>query len=175
MKTKTPQDDRILEIVEPVAEDLGYKVVRIRVMGSKRTVLQIMAERPDGTMSVADCAKLSRALSAVMDVEDPIRGEYALEVSSAGVDRPLTRLEDFDRYEGFEAKLELDRMAEGRKRFKGTLAGTDDGNVCLDMDGEDDLILIPFDWLSDAKLVITDELMKASAKAAKAARNGKTD
>lgn len=165
MQFRTEQERRILGIAAPVANDLGLNIVRVRIINRKVVTLQIMAEQPDGTISIEDCSRLSRALSAELDVEDPIRSEYNLEVSSPGVDRPLTRLEDFDRYEGFEAKLELDRMVEGRKRFRGILAGLDDGNVCLDMPGEDETVLIPFEWLYDAKLVITDALMKASAKA----------
>ena len=120
-----------------------------------------MAERPsDGDMAVEDCARLSRAVSEVLDAADPIAGEYLLEVSSPGVDRPLTRLKDFDLFEGYEARLELDRMAEGRKRFKGVLAGIEGDNVAIDLEGEEDTALIPFAWIVDAKLVLTDELMK---------------
>jgi ribosome maturation factor RimP len=127
--------------------------------------LQVMAERAvDGDMNVEDCAKLSRALSEVLDAADPITGEYTLEVSSPGVDRPLTRLKDFEAYEGFEARLELDRLAEGRKRFRGMLAGLDGDNVAMDLEGEADTTLIPFAWIVEAKLVMTDELMKRGAR-----------
>ena len=121
-------------------------------------------------IAVEECARLSRAVSEVFDAADPISGEYLLEVSSPGVDRPLTRQSDFDLFEGYEARLETDRMIEGRKRFKGTVAGTDGDNVAMDLDGEEDTALIPFDWLVDAKLVLTDELMKAGAEK-RAARN----
>jgi ribosome maturation factor RimP len=119
VKTSTPQDERILALVDPVADAMGLEVVRVRVMGGKKTTVQIMAERHDGGMDVEDCAKLSRAVSAVFEDEDPISGEYNLEVSSPGIDRPLTALPHFERWEGFEAKLELDRLVEGRKRFRG--------------------------------------------------------
>jgi len=126
LRGKTAEDLRLLELIDPVAEGQGYSIVRLRLMGGDRARrLQIMAERPDGSMPVEDCARLARAVSQVLDDADPIRGEYMLEVSSPGVDRPLTRLADFETYEGFQAKLELDRVAEGRKRFKGELAGVE--------------------------------------------------
>ena len=166
MKTKTDMDARILEIAEPVAADLGLEIVRVRVMANKRTTVQIMAERiSDGQMDVQNCAKLSRELSAVLEVEDPLRDPYALEVSSPGVDRPLTTLEQLARYEGYLARLELDRLVEGRKRFRGILAGNDGDSVGIDLDGEDDTAFVPFDWIADAKLLITDELIKAGQEA----------
>jgi ribosome maturation factor RimP len=124
-----------------------------------------MAERPsDGDMNVEDCARLSRAISEIMDAADPIAGEYTLEVSSPGVDRPLTRLADFEAYQGYEARIELDRLAEGRKRFKGVLAGVDEGQVAVDLEGEAETALIPFSWIVEAKLVLTDQLMKRGAE-----------
>ena len=166
MRGKTAEDMRLLELIEPVAEAAGYEIVRLRLMGGdKQRRLQIMAERAiDGDMMVEDCAKLSRAISEVMDAADPIAGEYMLEVSSPGVDRPLTRLKDFATYEGYEARLELDRMAEGRKRFRGVLAGVDGDNVAIDLEGEEHTALIPFSWIIEAKLVLTDELMKRGAE-----------
>jgi ribosome maturation factor RimP len=141
-------------------------IVRLRLMGGDHARrLQIMAERADGTMLVEDCAALARAISAVMDAADPITGEYLLEVSSPGVDRPLTRLEDFAAYEGFEARLEIDRLAEGRKRFRGELAGVDGDLVAINLDGEAETALLPFSWIVDAKLVVTDALMKRGANA----------
>ena len=116
-------------------------------------------------MLVEDCAALSRAVSEVLDAADPIKGEYSLEVSSPGIDRPLTRLKDFEAYEGYEARIELDRLAENRKRFKGELAGVEGDDVAIDLEGEDETALIPFAWISDAKLVITDQLMKRGAEA----------
>ena len=176
MRAKTAQARQLLELIDPIAGSLGLDVVRIRLMsGAKRQRLQIMAERPsDHDISVEHCAKLSRAVSEVFDAADPIAGEYLLEVSSPGIDRPLTRPVDFELFEGEEARLETDRMIEGRKRFKGVLAGFEDGNVLIDLDGEDDTALIPFDWLSDAKLVLTDALMKRGA-AIRAARGEPED
>src|SRR5665213_2732649 len=119
MRGKTAEDQRLLELLDPVAQAAGYELVRLRLMGgSERRRLQIMAERPAedehaGEMLIEDCAKLSRALSEVLDAADPVSGEYVLEVSSPGVDRPLTRKKDFELYEGFEARIELDRLAEG--------------------------------------------------------------
>jgi ribosome maturation factor RimP len=176
LRAKTVEDREILELVDPVAETLGLEIVRVRLMGGTlRRRLQIMAERPaDNDISVEECARLSRAVSEVLDAADPIAGEYLLEVSSPGVDRPLTRLKDFDIFEGLEARLETDRMIEGRKRFKGLLAGTDEENIAIDLDGEDDTALIPFDWLADAKLVMNDALLKRGA-AIRAARGEPED
>ena len=172
LKAKTVEDRALLELIEPVAKSLGLDIVRVRLMGGTlRRRLQIMAERPsDHDIAVEECARLSRAVSEIFDAADPIAGEYLLEVSSPGVDRPLTRQSDFDLFEGYEARLETDRMVEGRKRFKGILAGTEGENIAIDLDGEEDTALIPFDWLVDAKLVLTDELMKAGAEK-RAARN----
>jgi ribosome maturation factor RimP len=129
-----------------------------------------MAERPeDHDIGIDECARLSRAFSEVLDAADPISGEYVLEVSSPGVDRPLTRLEDFQTWEGWEARIELDRLVENRKRFKGKLAGVDGDNVAIDLEGEEETALVPFAWIADAKLVLTDELMKKGA-AERAAR-----
>jgi ribosome maturation factor RimP len=165
MRGKTAEDLRLLELLDPVADVTGYEIVRLRLMGGEfQRRLQIMAERPDGDMNVEDCAKLSRAFSEIMDAADPIKGEYVLEVSSPGVDRPLTRLKDFETYEGFEARIELDRLAEGRKRFRGQLAGVEGDQVALDLEGEEETALVPFAWIIDAKLVLTDQLMKRGAE-----------
>jgi len=165
MRGKTAEDLGLLELLDPVAEAAGYEIVRLRLMGGEHARrLQIMAERPqDGDMNVEDCARLSRAISEIMDAADPIAGEYTLEVSSPGVDRPLTRLKDFETFEGYEARIELDRMAEGRKRFKGVLAGAEDDAVAIDLEGEEETALVPFAWIVEAKLVLTDELMKRGA------------
>jgi len=165
LKTKTNMDERILAIASPVAGDMGYGIVRIRVQGGNRSVVQIMAERlSDGKMNVADCAQLSRALSSTFEVEDPIDGAYVLEVSSPGLDRPLTDMKHFEQYTGLLARLELDRFVEGRKRFRGILAGIDGDNVAIDLDKEDETALIPFAWISEAKLLITDEVIKKGQK-----------
>ena len=181
MRAKTVEDRDILELVDPVAESIGLSIVRVRLMGGTlRRRLQVMAERPaDNDIAVEECARLSRAMSEVLDAADPIAGEYLLEVSSPGIDRPLTRLKDFDLFEGLEARLETDRMIEGRKRFKGMLAGTEvgpDGQACvaIDLDGEEETALIPFDWLVDAKLVMNDALLKRGA-AIRAARGEPED
>ena len=165
MLAKAPVDRRIAEIVRPTVEGMGFDLVRVRLMGGRRATLQIMAERPDGRMEVEDCAELSRALSAVLDVEDPIENEYTLDVSSPGIDRPLTRIEDFGRWAGFVARLETDAPVDGRKRWKGVLAGVEDGAVLLDT--EQGPARLPFADLADAKLVLTDELVEASLKAQK--------
>ena len=179
MRGKTQEDIGLVEMLDPVAESVGYEIVRLRLMGgAEQRRLQIMAERPlqedgsGGDMNVEDCAKLSRAISEILDAADPISGEYTLEVSSPGVDRPLTRLKDFDTYAGLEIRIELDRVAEGRKRFKGELAGVEDGQVGLNLEGEDDTtVYFPFEWIVDAKLVLTDQLMKRGAEQ-RAARVG---
>lgn len=165
MRGKTSEDRQLLELLDPVAEAAGYEIVRIRLMGGATRRLQIMAERPeDGEMGIDDCTRLSRAVSEVLDAADPIEGEYALEVSSPGIDRPLTRLKDFDTYEGLEARIELDRLADGRKRFKGELAGIEDDQVGINTEEDPDSTLyIPFAWISEAKLVMTDQLMKRGA------------
>jgi ribosome maturation factor RimP len=165
MRGKTTEDQRLVELLDPVAEAAGYEIVRLRLMGGENARrLQIMAETPDGEMVVEDCARLSRAISEVMDAADPIKGEYTLEVSSPGVDRPLTRLKDFATYEGHEARIELDRVAEGRKRFRGVLAGVDGDNIGIDLEGEEATAMVPFSWIVDAKLILTDALMKRGAE-----------
>ena len=168
MRGKTAEDLELVSLLDPVAEAAGYELVRLRLMGGAAARrLQIMAEKSDGTMNVEDCARLSRAVGAVLDDADPIAGEYALEVSSPGIDRPLTRYKDFTNHEGLEARIELDRMAEGRKRFRGVLAGTEtvDGAemVAVDLEGEEHTALVPFAWIIEAKLVLNDQLMKLGA------------
>ncbi len=163
-----PQIDRLTELLTPVIEGAGFELVRLAMIGGKTAILQVMAEKPDGTMTANQCATLSRAISALLDEEDPIAGEYNLEVSSPGIDRPLTRLKDFDRWEGYQAKLELSQMIEGRKRFKGVLAGIEDDNICIDLEGEEDTALIPFNLLATAKLMLTDDLIRDTLRAAKA-------
>ena len=165
MIAKAPIDQRLAAIVQPSLEGMGFELVRLRLMSGKKITLQIMAERPDGTMEVEDCAELSRNLSAILDVEDPISGEYTLEVSSPGIDRPLTRLTDFDRWEGYEAKLETDELIDGRKRFKGVLAGIEGSEVLIEID--EGTIGLQFDWLADAKLVLTDDLITESLRRSK--------
>ena len=165
MIAKAPFDQRLAALLTPTIEGMGFDLVRLRLMAGKKATLQIMAERPDGTMEVEDCADLSRQISAIMEVEDPIASEYNLEVSSPGIDRPLTRLKDFDRWEGHEAKLETVEMIDGQKRFKGILAGTDGDEVLLEID--QGTIGLEFDWLADAKLVLTDDLITESLRRSK--------
>ena len=170
MRAKTAEDRKLIEQFDPIAEALGLDIVRVRLMGSNRPGgarrLQIMAERKsDGDINVNQCARLSRAVSTYLEEADPIEGEYMLEVSSPGIDRPLTRLKDFATFEGYEARLELDRLAEGRKRFRGTLAGIEDDLIAIDLEGEEDTAMIPFAWVVEAKLVLTDELLKKGAEA----------
>ena len=168
---KTAIDRKLAEIVTPVIEGLGFELVRIRLMGGKIHTLQIMAERPDGGIVVEDCAVISTAVSAVLDVEDPLEDEYVLEVSSPGIDRPLTRLKDFDVWEGYEARIETTELIDGRRRFKGLLAGTEGDEVLIEIEdqGEDVTIGLQFDWLSDAKLILTDELIAEMLRQRKAA------
>lgn len=158
---KTAIDRRLAEIVGPTIEGLGFELVRLRLQGGKRATLQIMADRPEGGIDVDDCATISTAVSAVLDVEDPIEENYALEVSSPGIDRPLTRLKDFDMWDGYEVKIETSEMIDGRRRFKGVIRGTEGDEVLLELDeqGETLTIGLQFDWLSDAKLVLTDDLI----------------
>lgn len=172
---KAAIDRRLAEIIGPVIEDMGFELVRIRLMSGKSQTLQIMAERPTGGIEVDECAEISTAVSAVLDVEDPILDAYTLEVSSPGIDRPLTRLKDFETFEGYEAKLETTELIDGRRRFKGELAGVEGDEVLINVDGssegEETVTLgLKFDWLSDAKLVMTDELIREMLRQRKAAQ-----
>ena len=181
VRAKTPEDRKLLDLLDPVVEAQGFELVRVRLMGGSATgrTLQIMAERPqDGDLGIDDCMRLSRAISEVMDAADPVSGEYRLEVSSPGIDRPLTRIKDFQAHEGLEAKIELDRLADRRKRFKGVLAGVEDvdgqPHVAVNLDGEEDTVLVPFAWMQDAKLTLSDALMTLGAQK-RAARMGGVD
>lgn len=164
---KAAIDRRMAEIITPVIEDMGFELVRVRLMSGKETTLQIMADKPNGGIEVDDLALINQALGAVLDVEDPILEEYTLEVSSPGIDRPLTRLKDFDMFEGYEAKLETDELIDGRRRFKGELAGIEDDEVLINV--AEGTVGLKFDWLSDAKLVLTDELITEMLRQRKAA------
>lgn len=153
---------RIAALVCPTIEAMGYGLVRVQVQGRQRMRLQIMAERnDDAAMTVDDCAALSRAVSAVLDVDDPIASAYTLEISSPGIDRPLVRLADYDRFAGFEARIELARMIDGRRRFQGRLIGTAGEDVRIDVAGVE--VGLPFADIQRAKLVLTDELLAAQA------------
>lgn len=156
---------RIEALIDPALAGLGYEIVRTRFGGSARQVLQIMADRRDGQpITVEDCAEISRTVSALLDVEDPISGAYDLEVSSPGIDRPLVRPRDFVRYCGFEAKLELAVARDGRRRFRGTITEVDETSVTVTCEGE--AVLIPFAELATAKLVLNDALIAFAANAA---------
>ena len=151
----------------PAVEAAGYRLVRLRLMGGKRKTLQILAERPDGQMDVEDCARLSRTLSEVLEAADPIDEEYVLEVSSPGIDRPLTAAADFSRFAGHEARVELARGIDGRRRFKGRLIGFEGTDVLMDVADESETrrIRFPYSDVVEAKLVLTDQLIQESLKA----------
>jgi ribosome maturation factor RimP len=150
--------NRITEIIEPSLDAMGYRLVRVAVLGAGRMTLQIMAERrDDAPMTVDDCADISRSVSALLDVADPIASAYTLEVSSPGIDRPLVRPEDYDRFAGFEARIELSQPLAGRKRFRGRLLGRAGDNVRLIAEtGE---VHVPLSAIARAKLVLTDDLL----------------
>jgi ribosome maturation factor RimP len=152
-------------VFEPVIEKAGFKLVRLRIMGGAAKTLQVMAERPDGSMDVEGCAVLSHALLDFIEAEDPIEGDYEIEVSSPGIDRPLTRLMDFARWSGHEAKIELTVPVEGRKRFRAVLLGLDGTDVMIRADNTD--IKFPFRSVANAKLVLTDKLINEDLKVRK--------
>lgn len=159
---------RVAMLAEPVLADLGYRLVRVRIVGQGRCTVQVMAERPDGTMTIEDCEQVSRALSPVLDVDDPVPGEYLLEVSSPGIDRPLVRPGDFERWAGHEVKIEMVELLGGRRRFRGVLEGFEDGEVRLFFEaeaGEEPVVIgLPFDGIAEARLVMTDRLIRESLK-----------
>ncbi len=171
--TEQGLDARVAAIVEPVIEDLGFRLVRTKISAANGCTLQIMAERPDGTMTVEDCESVSRAVSPALDVEDPINRAYHLEVSSPGIDRPLVRAGDFNRWSGHELKVEMAVMLDGRKRFRGTLLGAAAGAAKVRLpdarEGEDETVSLPLENIGEAKLVLTDELITAALQAEKAA------
>ena len=160
------QMDKIAKLIEPTIEQLGYELVRVQLFTSPKggaSTLQIMAEAEDGTMTVEGCAKISREVSVIMDVEDPIDSEYVLEVSSPGLDRPLTRLKDFKNYAGYEIKVEMNKTVDNRKRYRGKLLGVEEELILMNVDGEQHKF--SFADIQKAKLVMTDELMAlATAK-----------
>jgi len=159
---KAAIDRHLAEIIQPVIAGMGFELVRVRLTGNRSKTLQIMADRPDGGIVVADCARLSTALSAVLDVEDPIAETYTLEVSSPGIDRPLTRLKDFAAWSGHAARIETNELIDGQRRFKGTLASVDGDEVLIEI--EQGTVGLKFDWLADAKLVLTDALITATLR-----------
>jgi len=172
---ETGLEARIAHIVEPVIDGLGYRLVRVKLSAMNGATLQIMAEKPDGSMTVEDCEILSHDLSPALDVEDPIDRAYNLEVSSPGIDRPLVRRSDFVRWAGHEAKIELARLLDGRKRFRGRLAGVDGDDVVIEMardGGAPERISLPLADLAEARLVLTDDLIRESLNRQKHARQG---
>ena len=172
--TETGTDARIAAIVEPVARSLDMRLVRVRLSGQNGLTLQVMAERRDGTMTVEDCEALSKALSPALDVEDPIDKAYHLEVSSPGIDRPMVRRYDFARWAGHLVKVETSVMVENRKRFRGTIASVGEDGFVIERDqvgeGEEPAVTIPFVALAEARLILTDELIRDALKADKAAK-----
>lgn len=164
---------RVAAIAGPVLEGMGYRLVRIKISGELGCTVQVMAERPDGTMLIEDCEAISHALSPVLDVSDPIDKAYRLEVSSPGIDRPLVRRTDFDRYVGYLVKVELAVPFDGRKRYRGKLGAIEGNAIALERDSvrgdEDPNILLPLEDISDARLVLTDELVAESMRRGKIA------
>ena len=173
--TETGIDARVADIIEPTINQMGYQLVRVKLSGQNGLTLQIMAERPDGIMTVNDCEKLSMAISPALDVEDPIDKAYHLEVSSPGIDRPMVRKSDFTRWIGHVVKFETSVMVEGRKRFRGKISSVSDDAFVLEREtpakDEELLVGIPFNTLSEARLILTDDLIRDALKADKAARS----
>ena len=159
---------RVAAVVEPVIEDLGFHLVRVKVSSTNGCTVQIMAERTDGTMSVSDCETVSRAISPVLDLEDPVSQAYYLEVSSPGIDRPLVRASDFERWTGYDAKIEMAVPLAGRKRFRGFLRGVENGMLAVELpdvkEGEERIAHLTLADLGEAHLVMTDELIRESLR-----------
>jgi ribosome maturation factor RimP len=166
--TETGVAAQVASIANPVIEDLGFRLVRVKVSGLNGCTVQIMAERPDGTMTVEDCEAVSRALSPVLDLEDPVGRAYHLEISSPGIDRPLVRAGDFERWSGYEAKIEMAMPVAGRKRFRGIIRGVEGNTVSLELadakEGEDRSARLPLADIADARLVLTDELVREALR-----------
>jgi ribosome maturation factor RimP len=165
---------RVAAIAEPVIESLGYRLVRVKVSASEGCTVQIMAEQPDGSMTVEDCEAISRAISPLLDASDPVDRAYRLEISSPGIDRPLVRKSDFERYKGHLVRIEMEIPVNGRRRFRGQLAGTegDAARLCRDdaAEGEEAEVLLSIEEMSEAKLVLTDELVTQALRREKAAK-----
>ncbi len=168
---------RVAELIEAPIEDLGFRLVRVRVSGLNGCTVQIMAERPDGTMSVDDCESVSRAISPILDLEDPVDRAYHLEISSPGIDRPLVRPSDFTRWADYDVKIETKVPVHGRKRFKGVILGAAEGAVVIEREDpakdEEARVAIPLVDISEARLVLTDELIRESLRRDKAARKAR--
>lgn len=172
--TETGLDQRLADIIEPVLVGMGFRLIRVRMLNQNGATLQIMAEKNDGTMTVEDCEEVSTAVSPVLDVEDPIDREYHLEVSSAGIDRPLVRKSDFVRWQGHLVKCDTSIMIGNRKRFRGKILESNADGFTLERDqvayGEEQKVEIPFAALADAKLILTDDLIRDALRADKAAK-----
>ena len=166
-------------LIEPALEALGFRLVRVRISAMNGCTVQIMAERPDGSMGIDECEAVSRAISPLLDVDDPVGGAYNLEISSPGIDRPLVRRSDFEKWTGYQARIEMARPAAGRKRFKGYLRGVTGSAVKLERidakPDEDNLVELPFADIDDAHLILTDDLIRESLRRDKALRRGKDD
>jgi ribosome maturation factor RimP len=166
--TETGVAARVAAVAGPVIEDLGFRLVRVKVSGQGGCTVQIMAEREDGTMTVEDCEAVSRALSPVLDLEDPVESAYRLEISSPGIDRPLVRRQDFERWTGYEAKIEMAVPVAGRKRFRGLIHGVEGDVVQIELpdvkEGEERLARLSLYDLAEARLVLTDELVRESLR-----------
>ncbi|HYF53173.1 MAG TPA: ribosome maturation factor RimP [Salinarimonas sp.] len=166
--TETGVGARVAAIVEPVLDDLGYRLVRVKISGTNGCTVQIMAERPDGTMTVDDCEAVSRAVSPALDVDDPLDRAYHLEVSSPGIDRPLVRAGDFERWVGHEARIEMSVPQDGRKRFRGLVRGSDDGHALVEIPkaGEVEAFTarLPLRDVAEARLVLTDDLIRETLR-----------
>ena len=171
---ETGVDARVAMIIQPVLAAIGYRLVRVRVSAQNGMTLQIMAERPDGTMTVEDCEEVSRAVSPVLDVEDPLDKAYHLEVSSPGIDRPLVRKSDFEAARGHLIKMETAVMVAERKRFRGRIAETTEDDVMIERDqasyGDEPTVRVPYDAIADARLILTDELIRETLKRDKDAK-----
>ena len=155
-------DKKLAELLNPILEDLGFEMVRVRLSNGNPSTLQIMADRLDGQIGVDELAEINTSVGTILDVEDPIPENYTLEISSPGIDRPLTRKKDFDSFQGFEAKVETTELIDGRRRFKGVLAGVNNDEVLINL--EEGTIGLKFTWLSDARLVLSDDLIKKMLK-----------
>ena len=158
MIARSSIDKKIAGIIDPVILDMGYEVVRVRMTGGETKTLQIMADRPEGGIDIDELADLSNAISLSLDLEDPFLDAYNLEVSSPGIDRPLTRLKDFEVFEGYEARIEIDQSIEGQRKFRGILAGIDENEVLINL--KEGTIGLKFNWLTEAKLILNDNLIK---------------
>ena len=162
IRDRSYMDKKLAELLNPILEDLGFEMVRVRLSSGDPSTLQIMADRLDGPIGVDELAEINTSVGTILDVEDPIPENYTLEISSPGIDRPLTRIKDFDSFQGFEAKIETTELIDGRRRFRGVLAGVNNDEVLINL--EEGTIGLEFTWLSEARLVLSDDLIKKMLK-----------